>query len=157
MAGYLTIDELKELTFAPDVVVDRVPTVWLDAMLESKSRWIDSRLRKRYAVPFTTPPSVVKLWLARIVTPAIYLRDGVPPSDEQFVTMAEDQEAAEAEIQEAANAEGGLFDLPVAGGSESDITKGGPLGYSEASPYVHQDVQARIGRAEDAMGDGTYG
>ena len=87
--AYLNIDGFKLLTLMPGVHVDAIETVspgWVDAQLEQVSSWIDSRLRKRYAVPFVAPyPSAVTGWLARIVTVRGYLKRGVDSTDEQAV------------------------------------------------------------------------
>lgn len=159
---YLTIDRFKTLTAMPGVMVDRLETVapgWLEAKLIARSRWIDARLSKRYATPFTAPvPEAVEDWLARIVTLAAFLRHGVDAMDEQFAEIKADAERAEAEIKEAAEAKEGLYDLPLrADTSASGITKGAPYVYSEKSPSVWTHIQARRGREERARGRGTDG
>jgi hypothetical protein len=91
--------------------------------LETKSRWIDAQLRKRYAVPFaeSAPPDAVTDWLARIVTKLAYLRLGVSPTDPQFELIAKDSDTAEAEVQRRRNARGGKWELPL----RSDTTSSG--------------------------------
>lgn len=160
MPAYLTVAEFKPLSLMPDediVLLETRYSTFLSTQLTSRSAWIDSRLRKRYAVPFTSPyPEAVTGWLAAIVTVRAYLKRGVDPNDEQWLQIKADADAAIAEIKEAADSEAGLFDLPlIAGGAASAISKGAPMGYSEASPHVFMDGQAERGREEDANGTGT--
>ncbi|AKF06074.1 phage protein Gp36 family protein [Sandaracinus amylolyticus] len=158
---YLDTNGFKALTMMPSTSVDELEVIapgWLSAKLAAKSRWIDSRLAKRYAVPFdeSNPPEAIRDWLARIVTLSAYLRRGVDATDEQFVEIQKDAEKAEQEVLEAANAETGLFELPLRSATnEHGITRGGPRSYSEASPYVWRDQQARVGREEDRNRGGT--
>lgn len=162
MPPYLDVAGFKNLTVMPSGDVDVLETVapgFLGAKLEAKSRWLDSRLTKRYAAPFASPyPEAVKDWLARIVTLQAFLRRGVDPNDQQFAEIKADAEKAEQEVLEAATAETGLFELPPrADTTATGVTKGGPLGYSEASPYVWTDRQRRAATDEDANGEGSYG
>lgn len=162
MPAYLTVAEFKNLTVMPSGDVDVLEAVapgFLTAKLEAKSRWLDARLAKRYDAPFASPyPEAVKDWLARIVTLTAFLRRGVDATDEQFVEIKADAEKAEAEVLEAAESEKGLFELPLrADTTASGISKGGPFGYSEASPYVWTDRQRRAATDEDANGEGSYG
>lgn len=146
----------------PSEVVDELQAIapgWLEAKLATRSRWIDARLGKRYAVPFdaASPPECVRDWLARIVTLSAFLRRGVDPTDGQFVEIKADAEKAEAEILEAATAETGLFDLPLRGDTTaSGVSRGGTRAYTEASPYVGHDRQAAAGHLEDRNGGGSY-
>lgn len=131
---------------------------FVDARLATHSARIDSRLRKRYAVPFAkTPyPEAVLEWVTKLVTYELYLKRGVDPSDQTLALVKADKEQAEAEVKEAADAQGGLFDLPLPELTDaSAITKGGPLSYTEASPYVFTDSQSLDGRREDRNGRGT--
>lgn len=157
---YINAARFKVLTAMPSVMVDRLESIapgWLTAKLTARSRWIDSRLSKRYATPFgAPPPEAVEDWLARIVTLSAYLRHGVDQMDEQFAELKADAEKAETEIKEAAEAVNGLFDLPLRADSNgSAISKGVPYIYSERSPTVWTLIQARRGRAERAAGRGT--
>jgi hypothetical protein len=159
---YLSIDRFKTLTAMPSVMVDRLESVapgWLAAKLTARSRWIDARLSKRYATPFAAPvPEAIEDWLARIVTHAAYLRHGVDQMDEQFAEIKADAARAEDEIKEAAEAKDGLYDLPLrADTAASGVTKGAPYVYSERSPSVWTQIQARRGREERARGRGTDG
>jgi hypothetical protein len=160
--AYLDVAAFKNESTMPDEFVDDLEGQYpgfLGAQLESRSRWLDARLRKRYAVPFVAPyPATLRDWLARIVTVRAWHKRGVDPSDQQYADAREDAAAAVEEVLEAANSEAGLFDLPVDDAADaSAISKGAPLAYSEQSPYVGFDVQAEIGRGEDSAGSGTGG
>lgn len=158
---YLTKATFKSLTVMPAVYVDAIDTAtpgWVDAQLEYWSAWMDSKLRKRYDAPFAAPyPLAVTGWLARLVTLRAYLKRGVNAADEQFQEIKADAQAAQDEITEAANSETGLFDLPLRHDTTaSGISKGGPRGYAEQSPYVFMDRQGRSGHDEDAAGEGSH-
>lgn len=159
MAAYADYETFRSLTIMPQGNVDALASAapgWIDAQLDYWSRQIDSRLRKRYAVPFEDPyPSAVVGWLVRIVTVRAYMRFGVDANDLQFVEIRDDARAAFEEIQEAADSAVGLFDLPLIDGGKSAISKGGPFVYSEASPYVWTDQQRDAGVKEDESGKGT--
>ncbi len=160
--AYLSFEEFKNQTLMPEEFVEDLECTaegWIEVQLETWSRWIDTRLRKRYTVPFDETPNApesVKEWLARIVTLRCYLKRGVDPNDLQMVEIKSDSDLAKEEILEAANSNEGWFDLPTLESADpSAISKGGPFGYSEQSPYVWTDEQARIGRGEDSSGRGS--
>ena len=165
MATYLTYQQFRGLAVIPSGFVDDVEKTspgWVDTQLEYWARWLDSRLRKRYATPFAaqdaTPPTpaTVQGWLARIVTVRVWLKRGVDPDDLQYATIAADADAAFAEVLEAANSDEGWFDLPLrVDANGSAITQGNPRSYSEQSPYVWTDRQRSIGINEDAAGGGS--
>lgn len=162
MPAYLDLDGFKMLSTMPSEYVDEVQARYpgfIQKHLEANSGLIDARLRKRYAAPFAEPyPVAVQLWLARVTTPTVWLRRGVDPNDQQFIDVKDSATAAWEELREAADSNEGLYDLPLrADTDKSGVSKGGPFGYSEASPYVWTDIQRRTGRYEDASGGGTYG
>jgi hypothetical protein len=158
MTAYLTIDELKlrAVGFPWFDELERDYPGWLDAQLEQESRNIDSRLRKRYAVPFALPaPAKACEWLARLVTHNSHYQRGFRASDDESVELAKTSKTdALAEMKEAADSVVGLYDLPLASGA-SGISKGGPQVYSEQSPYVGFDQQGQTGRSEDSSRRGT--
>lgn len=162
MPAYLTLTEFKAASVMPDEDVDalndRYPSFFATQLLNEAAA-IDARLRKRYDSPFSAPyPLAVVRWLAALVTERAYLKRGVDPSDEQMAHIFEAAKEARAEILEAANSVDGLFDLPLrADTSESGISKGAPLSYSEQSPYVGFDRQRSTARTEDTNGEGSYG
>ena len=159
--AYLTVEQFKNLAICPAEYVDYIETQqagWVQGQLDFWSGYIDSRLAKRYATPFDagSPPIVVQGWLARLVTPRIYLKRGVDSTDAQITAVQDDATAAIAEIAEAANAKDGLYELPLrqdAPGGQG-ISRGAPLAYTETSPYVWMDQQQLIGRGQDRNGSG---
>lgn len=159
--AYLTLAEFKTRALLPPEYVDDVESAhagFTTAQLESCSKLdIDARLAKRYATPFTAPyPEAIQAWLARIVTHRVFLRRGVDPTDQQAVDVKTDHDDAKKEILEAANSNEGLYDLPLrADTTASGISRGGPRGYSEQSPYVWMDGQSCVGRQEDSNGRGS--
>ncbi len=140
--AYLTVSEFRARTIMPSEDVDMLEAVrqgYLSAQLADWSDEIDARLRKRYAVPFTVPaPRTVVRWLVKLATRDAYDARGNNPSavsDAEAIYKA--AERAEADLKEAADSKDGLFDLPLrADLTASGVTKGGPLFYSETSPYV---------------------
>lgn len=159
--AYLDKDAFALRTSMPpehvDDIEDRTPG-WIDMQLESWSRWVDMRLGKRYAVPFAAPaPEIVLSWVTWIVTLECYKKRGVDPNDLEMELYRSDHSRAFEEVREAAEAQFGLFALPLsADTSASGIKKGYPRTYSEASPYVWTDEQARVARAEDRNRGGTF-
>jgi hypothetical protein len=132
---------------------------FIDARLELHSGLIASRLRKRYG-DFgvgDAAPVIVKLWLTALVTVDCWQKRGVSPTDEQYTEYKEAAAKADAEIKEAADSVTGLFDLPLLpDGTVSGIARGGPLTYSEQSPYVWADQQLDTARDEDDNRGGTF-
>lgn len=113
--------------------------------------YIEVRLSKRYDVPFASPvPPVVQGWLSDIITVDAYNKRGRQASDPAIEDLKAERTRALAEIKEAADSKEGLFDLPLRADLQaSAITRGGPLGYSEQSPYTAMTLQGIDGRAED--------
>jgi hypothetical protein len=155
--AYLTLEEFRLLSvFAGVNDLEAEVPGWIDAQLEAVSADIDSRLRKRYAVPFGSPaPHTIRRWLSRLVTRECYLRRGIDPTDPQWTSIEAAATKAEEEIREAADSEGGLFDLPLrADSTSSGVTSPAVLSYIETSPYVWRDRQVAGGREDDARGEG---
>lgn len=120
---------------------------------------INSRLRKRYAIPFVDPvPEIVNGWLVSMVTPWLYKRRGIDPSDSQFASVIQDAADALAELNEAANSAEGLFELPLNQTStQGGVTQASPMAYSETSPYVWTDIQSSNATIEDGDAfEGTF-
>lgn len=153
MGAYLTTVELRVRTIMPAADFDSLEPAFIASRLSIRSSEIDARLRKRYAAPFGTPfPEVVQGWLVDIVTPDLYFRRGWDPASEQGTAILELAAAARESMKEAADSQNGLYDLPLLGTADTAISKGGPLGYSEASPYTWTDAQVYNGNY-----GGTYG
>lgn len=162
MPAYLDLDGFRALTMMPSSDVDARESTdpgWLLGQLEHASRKMDTLLAKRYAVPFEAPaPLAIRDWLTSIVTFRAYFKRGIDPSDPMWDSIKEAHDTAWAELKEAADSDAGLFELPLrADTSANGVSKGGPYGYSEASPYVWTDVQAGVGRSEDRNRGGSYG
>lgn len=162
MATYITTDEFRLRTLLPSNVLSQIEAVtpgWLAAQIDAVGHGIDARLSKRYHVPFNAPyPDIIKSWIINIVSLNAWLKRGMVATDESFGEYKAMHDRAIAELQEAANSETGLFDLPLdasAPGGASAIVRANPFSYSEASPYVWQDVQRERGRNEDGNKGGT--
>jgi len=158
--AYIDVARFKLLSVIPNDYVDEAeaqsPGFTL-TQLQYWSAWIDSRLGKRYRVPFVGAiPIQIEGWLARIVTPRVWEKRGVNATDEQWGAIMKDEADARAEVEGAANGEVGLYDLPsYAGSPASGIARGFPLSYSESSPYVWYSEQGRRATSEDSGGGGT--
>ena len=153
MAAYLDLAGFKALSIQPSSRIDEVEANdagWVDAQLLHWSRWIDARLKKRYAVPFAAPyPEAVTGWLARIVTLRVALKGGIDALDGQYQTLVDDEVSAKAEIKEAADADEGLFELPLTTAGGQGVARVNPISYHEASPYTFTDVQSDQGKIDD--------
>lgn len=161
--AYLDLPGFTARSTMPSTVVAELEgkeAGWIAQKLETESRFLDSRLAKRYEVPFdeADPPEAICRWLEKIVTVEAYEKNGVQPDDPQYVRYVAARDEAVAEVKEAADSDTGLFELPLKGSTTATaVTRGGPFGYSEQSPYVAFDLQAEAGRAEDQDGSGTGG
>lgn len=155
MSQYLTPETFRDLSLLPPSYVDTIEQMhpgWLGRQLTRWSSWIDARLAKRYATPFSSdsPPMIVEEWLNRIVTHRCYLKRGVDPTDAQVEDIKVDAEKAMAEITEAAEKNQNLFELPLradAPGSEG-VSRGAPLAYSEQSPYTASELARDAAESE---------
>lgn len=159
---YLTLATFKTRTLMASGEVDYVEVDspgFVDARIAIRTSYIHGRLRKRYgnngaqaSLPFSAPvPEIVLGWLTAMVTLDVLRKRGINPQDPQATMYAADVDTALAELKEAADSKDGLFDLPSTNtdGSDSAVTTGGPLGYSETSPYVWMTVERNNGRAQD--------
>ena len=145
--SYVTLARFRELTVMPSADVNELEIAspgWIQRQCDARGAWLDSKLAKRYAVPFASPPPViVELWVVRLVTPGAYLQRGVNATDAQFAMVAEDAKSAESEIADAANANAGHCELPMRADlpGSTGVVKGGVKFYSEPSPYEWKDRQ----------------
>lgn len=145
---WLDLTGFKLRSTMPPEDVDRLETQYAGyaaQRLASNQAMIGARLRKRYALPFVSPfPEAAVRWLVDVTTLDLYQRRGwqaSAQSENQLIVDA--AKTAKDEIKEAADSKDGLFDLPLLDSAPdaSGIVKGGPLGYSEASPYTWTDRQ----------------
>jgi|GEM_PF-5538915 len=103
----------------------------------------------------TPVPEIALGWLVAILDLAVMRRRGYNAQDPAGVLYSEAAATAYAEIAQAANSNDGLFELPTNDAvGDSAINHGGPMAYSECSPFVSADQQEFYGRQEDAAGSG---
>ena len=158
---YLTFTEFRILSVMRPEDVDLVEALYpgfFDGQEGLERNFLDSRLRKRYAVPFVAPvPPIIKRWLAWIITMAFWDRRGSGDSQQGTLERAQARyDKAMTEVKEAADATEGLFDLPLTDtSSASGVTQGFPLVHTEASPYVWADDQRKQASFEDSRGRGS--
>lgn len=153
---YLSTSKFAALTLmtadAQAQLAERYPDFLKETIAHVEDR-INSRLRKRYAVPFADPaPPTVVGWLVDIVQVKAWLKVGIDETDNQWNTIKGLADAAEAQLLEAADAADGKFDLPLrANTNASGIRNDTPMVYSEQSPYVGFDIAAQRARSEDRV------
>ena len=95
-----------------------------------------------YSAAPPVPETILK-WVTWLVTEDVSTRHGINPNDPLSVRISEKAKLAEAQLEEAANTQTGLFDLPTSEDEASAIDTGGPMSYSEASPYAWTYAQQR--------------
>lgn len=140
--AYLTRDQYLGSSRLPRNVLERIAVVgssvdWLSEQLEIESSFIDSRLRKRYAVPFASPtPKVVCGWLVALVDRLAYLKTGFNPANEDVESYKALAEAAYNQIEEAAKLSEGAYDLPLRQDTTASGLKRTISGTTEASPLI---------------------
>jgi len=153
MSQYCTIAQLKMLGSMPAEDIDALETLYpgvVAANLVSVSGQMDARLSKRYAAPFVDPfPQALVSICARLTAYRLWMKRGFNPNGAMDQAIQQDAKDADEWLKEAANSKDGLIDLPVRQDStaSSAVSVGGPLGYSETSPYVWMDRQRE--NAED--------
>jgi hypothetical protein len=107
-----------------------------------------------YSAP-TPVPEVILGWLATLLDLDVMRKRGVNPQDPLLELMVESVNTVRLEVQDAVDGKDGLWDIPTNEDADSAVTTGGPMCYSESSPYVYADSQEREGVAEDLRGRGT--
>lgn len=143
----LDLDGFKARTLMPSggvVLLESQAPGYIASRLAVHSSKIRSRCRKRYAdFVVGNVPEIILGWLVAFVTLDAYMKRGIDAADEQFALVKEQAELANAELKEANDSEVGLFEIPLREDTTADgVTKGGPLTYSEPSPWDWTDVQA---------------
>lgn len=154
---YLDLAGFRDATTMPSGEVDRLEARsagWIQKRCAWWSSYVNDQLKKRYAVPFDTssPPATVLRWLVDLVTFDAYRKLGFSPTSAQDVAAIVDpMTRALEQLKEAADSKDGLFELPLRNDAQdvSGVARGGPLGYSEASPYTWTDLQADAAAAEE--------
>lgn len=154
--AYLTLAQFTDLSVMPRERIREIEADnpgWLDRQLDFWSRYIDGRLRKRYAAPFseTDIPQAVKLWLSLIVTQKCYIKQGVDATDLQYIDVRGDMERAVNEITEAADSDVNHWDLPLNGTATSAKNITQTYSSAQASPYRWTDLQREQGSYEDSQ------
>jgi hypothetical protein len=98
----------------------------------------------------TPVPAIALGWLTQIVDVDVWIKRGTNPQDATIVDWKALRQEALDEIREAADSKDGLFELPTLDTlGDSAANHGGPLFYSETSPFVGADFQESLGRQED--------
>jgi hypothetical protein len=119
----------------------------VNSKLELLSRFIEDKLRHRYAIPFPERHSTIEGWLVALVDPWALNQIGYDGRDDDPgpARIAKLEEAAKAEISAAGDPNSQqVINLPTRDGKDSSAsTKGAPKAYSEPSPYTWIHVQAR--------------
>ena len=95
-----------------------------------------------YAAAPPVPETILR-WVTTLVTHDVLRRHGVNTLDPLMAGLVEEVKVVQSEIEEAANSQTGLFDLPVSEDEQSAIGTGGPLAYSEQSPYRWTELQVQ--------------
>lgn len=151
---YLTVAAFRVRTTMLGEDVDRLEALYpgfLQANIDDESSWIAARLRKRYAVEGfdELTPGIVLKWTNAIVTLIAFDKRGFDSTSPEGQRTVAASDTAKAEVKEASESEEGLFDLPLrADVTSSGISQGGPLGYSQQSPYTFVDHQRDAVRNE---------
>lgn len=159
MASPIDLSKFQELTIMPPEAVQELEgrrNGFIAKRLDRRWNLIQAILRKRYDVAAmqVDPPETAIGWLVDLVTKDAYGARGYDPqgkSDEDAVIKAFD--LALEQLQIAADSEKGYLELPLlASRTDGGVSKGGPFGYSEQSPYRSMDLQRDAARAEDESG-----
>ena len=158
---YLDLAGFRTRTLMPVAEVDYVEQEspgYVVARIAVHTSYLHGRLRKRYgnSLPFSSPyPEIIVNWLVMLTTYDVIRKRGVNPADPAAEAYKADSERALAEIKEASEGDVGMFDLPSPEEGPSNVTTGGPMGYTETSPYVGLDKERTTGRSEDRSGEGS--
>lgn len=102
-------------------------------------------------------PEAVLTWLTYLTDWDVLRKRGANANSPNTSNVFEQAQTALAEVKEASDSKEGLFDLPVNdnGMGAQGISSGGPLWYTEVSPYISADQQQYYGTIEDSSGTDT--
>lgn len=156
MPAYVDLAYVKAIGSMPAADIDLVESLYpttFDTLALAISRLFDARLGKRYGAPWDAGdvPEVVKLHVAHVVVYFLWKKRGFNPGSAQDELVVADKDAAEAWLKEAADSKDGLIELPLKESTPKveGVSRGGPLSYTETSPYVWTDRQVEDGRTDD--------
>src|SRR5580658_6575792 len=111
----------------------------VESLIAGNWAWMCGLLLKRYPLPWPLPvPELLLLWLTQITTPAVFRSRGVAGmgADSQIDRLDKLADEAKKEVRDAANGQNGLFELLMSDASPGTaVALGGPLAYTESSPY----------------------
>ena len=153
--AYVDIGYVKLVGSMPASDIDALEALYpgtFDGVAAAVSRVFDARLAKRYAAPFASPyPEALRWNVAQVVVAALWQKRGYNPGSAQDEIIQKNKDDAFAWVKEAADSKDGLVELPLRENlpTGSGVERGGPLGYSEQSPYTWTDLQLKGSRAED--------
>lgn len=97
----------------------------------------------------TPVPEKILWWMQTLITSVMYKARGRNTADPYQEDLERDVTLALAELSEAANEDTGLLDIPANEDAGSAISTGGPLAFSDASPYAWTDRQLEHGICQD--------
>jgi phage gp36-like protein len=156
MSCYATARDIKirGILLEEDVLwlEERYPGIVLE-FAEDTSSSFDDYLSKRYGTPFRSPyPRSLVKNVSAVVAYELLVKRGAKVDGTKLDAAQRAHEAAWAWVKEAANSKDGLIELVNAQSTPRGVVavdRGGPLSYSEASPYSFMDVQReRVGSGE---------
>lgn len=147
--SYATFQQIRRLGVLRPSDIDRIevqePGITMERA-EAVTATANTRLSKRYRTPFNAqnPPIALAKYVAVMTTyELLFDFRGVNPDSDQKA-KAEDAMAFQVSwLKDAVDSKDGDAELRAAetGLGDSAVNAGGPLGYSEASPYSWMDVQ----------------
>lgn len=144
---YVDLDYVKLVASMPAADVDALNDLFpgkFTAIATSVSAIFEARLHKRYATPFESPfPEALRWHVAQVVAAELWRMRGYNPGHPLDATIEDRRKEALDWLKEAVDSKDGLVELPKRAdqAGTSAIDRGGPRGYSEASPYAWLDVQ----------------
>ena len=113
------------------------------------SRYVDAFLRKVYVVPFVAPfPVEIRICVTRLVTSELKKIVGYRPGTSDKEVCDADVVLAMEFLKELRDAKDGRLELPLKNETPEaeGVAKGGPLFFSEQSPYDWTDAQVEAVR-----------
>lgn len=121
----------------------------IEKLIVTWSRYLDAFLRKIYVVPFA-PPIPIEICIngTRLVTAEVMKIRGYTPGTSQKEVCDADVALATEFLKELRDPENGRLELPLKNETPEaeGVAKGGPLFFSEQSPYDWTDAQVEAVR-----------